>query len=236
MLAVLGTLLVGAISVVNAGAAPQPPVFWRCVPHEGGEYKDAECTKYTEGAGRYSEERGAGAVGGFSATGRALELQTQSHAFTLTCASSRLQGTFTVEGPYEVSLTLKGCHAGSDVCSSAGMPARTIVSGKLAGDLGWLHEDADEAGVDLAGEAGPISEFECYAPSDKFTAANLQLRGSMIGQLAGDVGTFSKKFSLTFARGRAPRSKALKAMRRMSLACTTWKLVPKKGSNQSIWL
>jgi hypothetical protein len=74
----------------------------------------------------------------------------------------------------------------------------------LSATLGWVNEGKFEVGLDFASEAGPLAEFECYKPTEKFTAANLQLRGSMIAQLRGDVGTFSKKFTLTFGTPTEP--------------------------------
>jgi hypothetical protein len=204
-LALVAAAIAGAVSVVGALAAGQPPVFWRCVPHEGGGYADAKCSKFAlEERGKYEAKKGVTIeIDGFSATGKALELQSHTQPFTLTCAGSAMVGRFWETGAHSVKLTLKGCKSGTLICTSPGMAAKTIASNALSATLGWANEGKFEIGLDFANEAGagPIAEFECYKSTEKFTSANLQLRGSMIARLRGNVGTFSKKFTLTFAEG-----------------------------------
>jgi hypothetical protein len=101
----------------------------------------------------------------------------------------------------ETKLKFKGCKSGTDICTSAGAAAKTIVTNAISGTLGVLKEEKFEVGIALKSEGGPIAEFECYPPTQKFTSANLQLRGAMIAKLTGDVGVFNKKFTLTIAGG-----------------------------------
>jgi hypothetical protein len=203
---VLAAVLGGAMWTAGATGTSQPPEFWRCVAHEEGLFKDSKCSAVAEEAkGAYEAKPGVGELGNFSAasvafeTGKALELQ--SNTLTLICSGVKMTGFFNIGGAERVRATLKGCHVGTEKCSSAGQLAGTIVSVELSGMLGWLQEATREVGLDLAGPAGVIAEFECFKKSETFTAPTLQLRGSAIGKLAGNVGTYSKKFTLTFADG-----------------------------------
>lgn len=207
-LAVLMTAAVvslGALAAVNAGASGSGPVFWRCVPRGGGVFVDAKCSRSAlEEHGRYEAEQGVTFEHeGFAASGGALELRAPESGFTLTCTRSEIVGRFLTSGMREAKLTLKGCKSGTEVCTSPGLPAKTIATGTLTGGLGWIDEAKFEAGLDFkpAAEGAPVAEFECYKAAEGFTAANLQLRGSAIGQLREDIHTFTKKFTLTFASG-----------------------------------
>jgi hypothetical protein len=193
----------GAVSGVRALAAEPPPVFWRCVAHEGGLYADSKCSKAAvDESGRYEAREGVTTtIEAFSGSGKPVELQTHAQPFTLTCYSAAIKGKFRLTGAVSVTLTLKGCKTGTKICTSPGATAKTIVSNPLSASLGWVNEGKFEIGLDFASESGPIAEFECYKSTEAFAGANLQLRGSMIAQLRGDVGTFSKKFTLTFAAG-----------------------------------
>jgi hypothetical protein len=199
----LAAAVAGAVSVVGAFAAGQPPVFWRCVAHEGGLWGDAKCSKSAlEERGKYESRQGV-TIGleNFTASGKTIELQSHTQPFTLHCYSAAMQGSFRETGAHAVKLTLKGCKSGTEICTSPGMTAKTIASNALSATLGWVNEGSFEVGLDFVSEAGPIAEFECYKSTEAFTSANLQLRGSMIAQLRGNVGIFSKKFTLTFATG-----------------------------------
>ncbi len=202
-LALVGAAIAGAVSVVGALAAGPPPVFWRCVPHEGGVYADSKCSKGAlEERGKYEAHRGVSIeIAGFSASSKPIELQSHTQPFTLTCYSAAMQGSFWETGAHAVKLTLKGCKSGTQICTSPGAAAKTIVSNALSATLGWVNEPKFEVGLDFVSEAGPTAEFECYKSTEKFTSANFQLRGSMIAQMRGNVGAFSKKFTLTFAAG-----------------------------------
>ena len=200
LLALLAVAIAGAAWVVGALAAGQPPVFWRCVPKGAGSWGDAKCSKPAiEERGKYESKPGVPIeIESFTASGKEIVMQTHTQPFALGCYSAAMEGSFWETGAHSVKLTLKGCKSGTEICTSPGASAKTIVSNSLSAALGWVNEGKFEIGLDFGSEAGPIAEFECYKPTEKFTSANFQLRGSMIAQLRGDVGTFSKKFTLTF--------------------------------------
>jgi hypothetical protein len=205
-LTVLAAILSGAIWTAGATGTRQPPEFWRCVPRAAGLYKDGKCSiPAVEESGRYEAKAGVGELGNFTAAAKAFEpgkaLELRSSELTMICAGVKMAGFFNEFGAEKVLLTLKGCHVGTEKCSSSGQAAGTIASGQLSGALGWLHEGKQEVGLDLTAPSGVIAEFECFKTSQTFTGPTLQLRGSAIGQLAGNVGTYSKAFTLTFAQG-----------------------------------
>jgi hypothetical protein len=68
-----------------------------------------------------------------------------------------------------------------------------LVSRTVAGVLGYISSEPVRVGVDLSAEdAGEIVEFACGA-------LQVQLGGSVISEVSGDVNAFSKGRTVSFA-------------------------------------
>lgn len=213
-LQMIGVSLAAAAALVALAAATASaslPTWYECAkaPKVGrehlGNYNDKLCTEpNAEGKGKYILREGGGrdkhTRGKSHAT--VFHVKTWLGDATIECGSSK-DSAITQEPNrvVDVESTLKKCEAfGShdERCSSAGKKPGEVRLHAMRGELGYLDEATPEVGLKLWLESEPggvFAEFTCG------TNLEVQVSGSIIGVVQGDINTVSKPAEIVFASG-----------------------------------
>jgi hypothetical protein len=186
------------------------PEIGRCVKAEKskvnkevryhGGYTFPDCIEENSlHSGEFEWLPGAGPKNKFSGSGGAMKLETVAHA-KVRCSAVSNSGEYTGRKTATVTLHLTGCElTGKGICHSVGAAAGEIVTGPLAGELGFIRDEFKEAtaftsvGLDLKHDPSVLSA-ECGT-------AKVQL--SVTGSVIGAITPFDKMasaFTLKFAQ------------------------------------
>jgi hypothetical protein len=208
-LKIMGLCLVAVFAmaaVVSASASAAEPAFYECAKLTAkpftGKYTDKKCSKeaspgeIAEGKkNKYELQEGIGAKGkAFKGKGGKATLHTPAVGGVVECKSFKDEGhiaTPTTEN--KVVSTFTSCTSLGKKCTSPGAKAGSIVTKNLAGELGYINKAKKEVGVLLKPESGTVlAEFNCEG-------LEIVTSGSVIGTQTGDINTFSKSSTNTFA-------------------------------------
>src|SRR5205823_4080520 len=171
------------------------PLFGRCTKVEGvkegkitiynGKYSSSNCvTEVAESLapGKYEWTAGPGAHRKFTGSGTVTTLETVGKA-KVKCTGVTSAGEVTGQKTASASLTFTGCESTSlhGTCQSSGAGAGEIRSTSLAGELGFIKDNAPlvpVVGLDLkpAAPASHVAQFEC-------AGTPVTVDGSVIGTL-----------------------------------------------------
>lgn len=126
--------------------------------------------------------------------GGGASLRTTS-GVTMSCAS--VSGTGQVTGAKVGFLTLKlsGCTVNSHACTTAGMEAGVVQTGRLSVAPVYISKAAKEVGLDLTNPTGSFATFRCAGEP-----VGGAIRGSVIGRFT-PINTLTKEFAVSFAGG-----------------------------------
>lgn len=207
-LKIMGLCLVAVFAmaaVVSASASAAEPAFYECAkltakPYTG-KYTDKKCSKeatsgeIAEGKkNKYELQEGVGKGKVFKGKGGKATLHTPAVGGVVECKSFKDEGkiaTPTTES--KVVSTFTSCTSLSKKCTSPGAKAGSIVTNNLKGELGYINKAKKEVGVLLSPETGTVlAEFNCEG-------LEIVTTGSVIGTQTGDINTFSKSSTNTFA-------------------------------------
>ena len=148
-----------------------------------GRYTNLGCTEASAvSSGEYEWTPGAEHAG-VTIAGEASKLAT-SGGLSVSCAAETGSGQYTGAKTQLLQIAFTGCTDGAEhACQSAGASAGEIKAGALAGELGFISQQAKgkapaTVGVDLkpAG-AGDVADFSCGE-------AQVVVHGSVIGTIA----------------------------------------------------
>jgi hypothetical protein len=195
LVAVSGAL--AASAVIAAGAAAAEPAFFECATVAHGEFKNQTCTEGGQhGAGRHELVEGIGKKHNFVAKGHEILLITTPEEDVYQCSKTNLRGEYTSPTTVgNVIITLHPCQEGAQPCASPNHTVGGVIQiGPLSGSLGYIDAEKKEVGVDLTREGGgPLAELGCGKEAPRNT---IQLNGSLIFSISGDVNAESKAFDL----------------------------------------
>jgi hypothetical protein len=185
------------------------PEIGRCEPAEStgegkektyeGAYEDKGCTIGDQfGGGKYEWHSGTGTGKRFTGKGSKVTLESVD-GIKVTCAGSSLAGEYTGPKAAVASLTLTGCErsATKEPCQSASAASGEIVAHSLAGELGFIEDEATESaltvsvGLDLS-HAPTLLSAECAGAKEA-----LEVTGSVIAPIT-KVDKMSSTFSLGY--------------------------------------
>jgi hypothetical protein len=168
-----------------------------------GEYTDKACSvDDPESKGKYELQAGIGKGKAFKGKGSTAILHNVIPGkgdIKVECGSFKDSGQVAVPNKqFNVTTTFSHCKSLGAPCSS-GAKKETITTKKLAGELGWLNQEAGSVGASLANEEAPgtgfLAEFECTG------LAKVRVMGAVIGQQEGDVGVIAKETKAKYAVG-----------------------------------
>lgn len=207
-LKMMGLCLVAVFAltaVISASASAAEPAFYEChkqttKPYTG-KYTDKKCSvaatpeQIAEGKkNKYELQEGVGAKKKpFKGKGGKATLHTPAVGGEVTCKSFKDSGSVnTPTTENNVLSEFKTCESLGKKCTSPAAKAGTIVTNKLAGELGYISKGAKTVGVLLKAETGSIlAEFNCEG-------LEIVTTGSVIGTIA-PVNVFTKTETNVFA-------------------------------------
>jgi hypothetical protein len=207
-LKIMGLCLVAVFALtaaVAASASAAEPAFYECHKLTAkpftGKFTDKKCTKEAtaeeKAAGKknkYELQEGIGKGKQFKGKGGSATLHTPAVGGEVTCKTFGDTGFLTsptTEG--KVISTFSTCTSLGKKCTSAGAKAGSIVTKSLSGQIGYINKSKKEVGVELHAEgAGALAEFTCEG-------LEIVTTGAVIGQQTGDINTFNKTSTDTFA-------------------------------------
>ncbi len=207
-LKMMGLCLVAVFALtaaISASASAAEPAFYEChklttKPYTG-KFTDKKCsiaatpTQEAEGkVNKYELQEGVGAKKKpFKGKGGAATLHTPAIGGEVKCTSFKDSGSVnTPTTENNVISEFKGCTSLGKKCNSPAAKAGTIVTNKLAGELGYINKASKNVGVLLKAETGSIlAEFNCEG-------IEIVTTGSVIGTIA-PVNTFTKVETNVFA-------------------------------------
>ncbi len=188
------------VIIMAAGAceAVASPVYEECVKQSGGHYTTKECSAASEVAtgGKYEREQVApgariavkGKIGLTKFTAPMEGGET-----VLECKSGKATGRITGPGSGETALELKGCSFTSNLkslrCETPGGRSGVITMAELSTEL--VELPGGKPGMRLSA-AGPLFEATCTF----FGGMKFVFSGSVLGELAGNIGVASKEQQL----------------------------------------
>jgi hypothetical protein len=208
-LKMMGLCLVAVFALtaaLSASASAAEPAFYEChklttKPYKG-KFTDKKCsvaaTPEQEAAGKvnkYELQEGIGAKGKpFKGKGGKATLHTPKVGGVVECKSFKDIGSIaTPTTENKVVSTFTSCTSLGKKCTSPAAKAGSIVTNNLAGELGYINKAKKEVGVLLKAETGSVlAEFNCEG-------LEIVTTGSVIGTQTGDINTFSKSSTNTFA-------------------------------------
>jgi hypothetical protein len=164
-----------------------------------GAYEDKDCTIGDQfGGGKYEWHSGPGTDKRFTGSGSKVTLESVD-GIKVTCTGSSVTGEYTGPKAAVASLTLTGCErsATKEPCQSASAASGEIVAHSLAGELGFIEDEATESkvtvsvGLDLS-HAPTLLSAECAGAKEA-----LAVTGSVIAPIT-KVDTMSSTFSLGY--------------------------------------
>ncbi len=171
------------------------PASSACVAQKKGEYTDSGCTTKSKTAKKGGFERLKGP--GFTATTKAVTLETPGLGSTVTCSASSASGEVTGLTTGVERITLTGCEAGGKQCTSEG--SNSTSSGK-AGVI-----ETNLLDTRLLGSPAQVwtqlasGEHEPYAVEFGCAGKLYRTSGALAGFQAGNVGVPSLASTTTFA-------------------------------------
>jgi len=203
-LAILAMFAFGAISAVAANAEEPKPEWFECAKNKTEGKFEKGCTK-EGGKGGYKLQKGVGTKGkAFKGKGGAAKLHTSIPGkgdIPVECEKFKDEGHAALP-----NLQVK-VHAEFSKCKFAGLPCQSgtkkgvIATKELAGELGYVSKSPLKVGASLFAEsepgAGLEAEFTCTG------AAKIRVHGGVIGTQGGDINTFSKSSTTTYATTEA---------------------------------
>ena len=202
---ILGLCLVAvfAVGVVSAAtASATEPGWYECAKGTKGVGFEKGCAK-EGGKGGYVLQPGVGKGKAFKGKGGKAILHNVIPGkgdIKVECASFKDEGKVAAPNiEFGVKTTFSKCKSLGAPCKTEGGKKETITTETLAGTLGYLNKEGKVVGADLANEAAPgsgyLAQFECEG------VAKVRVHGSVIGQVTGDINTFSKESSTIFSVG-----------------------------------
>jgi len=166
--------------------------------HGGYTFSDCIAENYLH-SGQFEWLPGPGPKNKFSGSGGVTKLETVGHA-KVKCSAVSNNGEYTGAKTATVTLHLTGCElTGKGICQSAGAAPGEIVTGPLAGELGFIRDEFKEAtaftsvGLDLKHEPSLLNA-ECGT-----SKVQLSVTGSVIGTIT-PFDKMSSAFTLKFAQ------------------------------------
>jgi hypothetical protein len=164
-----------------------------------GDYDDKGCTIGDQfGAGKYEWHSGPGTNKRFTGKGSKVTLESVD-GVKVTCSASSLTGEYTGPKSAVATATFTGCEraATKEPCQSASAASGEIVAPSLAGELGFIEDEATESaltvsvGLDLS-HAPTLLSAECAGAKEA-----LDVTGSVIAPIT-KVDKMSSTFSLGY--------------------------------------
>jgi hypothetical protein len=204
----LGLCLVAVFAITgmaaSGAAASEFPSYFECVKAPGGKFEKG-CTK-EGGKGGYVIKEGIGKGKIWKTKGGLIFLHVVVPGkgdIKLECLKWKDVKRIIIIGgrgyDFEVRWFWSGCKALGAPCFSPGAKKGEVRSLVLASYLGWINKGGKILGDKLYNEASPGSgnllEFECIG------LTKARVHGGVIGQVTGDVGTFSKTTTDTYSVG-----------------------------------
>ncbi len=201
------SVLVGA----SGASASSTPAWWSCVkaePKNAGHYSDKACSSTVESGGKYELQPGVGKGKGFKGTAGTVRFTQLNDTveFVVECTKNKISGG--VLAPNKVV----GVVMSLSKCTSKPFGIAkgcSITTKALSGELGWINQAKNEAGLKLTSEAEP--EAGVFAEvAGCFEKINLRVRGSLISPF-GPVGVITKEPTLSsttvnFLEGEPPHN------------------------------
>ncbi len=206
------TVTGGALGLGVLNGSSGPPRYYTCVKsqvEDGGGYRNKTCSTEVGEAGpfdgKYELAAAAGEGKPFTGKGKAITFYVTvgESVQQVTCRSSRMEANYPqtatgVLGP--ILMTFAKCTREGQSCESTGAKSGEIRFAPLEGSLGYVERATTRVGVALrATEGDELVSFSC-------DGVEITSEGAVIGELAGDINTFSKTFTLTFAETGAKQA------------------------------
>lgn len=201
-LRVLGACLTAACAmsaiVATASASAAAPEYGRClaVPKVGktysGGFSDSKCTKKSETkTGKYEWNPGAVKKFQTSTGGKAILEEVGKNA--VGCESESSKGEFFgTKEVHNLTVTFKGCHVGTLICTSEGHAAGELQTNTLEARVVWEKEASKKTALELYPALGTeqFIEFNC---SGQLTVS---VKGQLLVPIKNDkmVSTETLKF------------------------------------------
>jgi hypothetical protein len=198
---IMGLCLVAVFAMAGfatASASAAEPEYYEC--HKGvtgsGPFSDKHCSVVAApGKGKYTLQPGIGTKGkAFKGKGGAATLHTPAVKGEVTCKSFKDTGFVnTPKTQNKVISTFTSCVSLGKKCTSPAAKSGSIVTKNLSGEIGYISKSPLKVGAELHAETGTtLAEFSCEG-------LEIVTSGAVIGEQTGDINTFSKSSTATFA-------------------------------------
>jgi hypothetical protein len=195
----VAVLTIGAVATAASASAMGNPEYVVCKKLKGGRYSDKACSKEAAGGkGKYElasvNEGKKQTLTGKSGASKFTFYTPESHRVgEVNCEKKNVKvGETTSSGTTTYHLTLGGCTSLGKNCASVGSKKGIIETGTVSGKLVLVSGSPLKVGI-LIGEPGvTLTEFNCEGTEIKIT-------GSVIGEITGNINTFSSTYTYAFA-------------------------------------
>ncbi len=192
-----------AAVATTASASAAAPEYGRCVKVEkvgkvyNGGFTDSKCTKKSETkTGKYEWLPGAEKKFQTSSGGKAVLEEVGKNA--VGCESEASKGEFFgTKEVHNLTVTFKGCHVGTLICTTEGRAAGELVTNTLEARVVWENESAKKTALELYPAIGTeqFIEFNC---SGQFTVA---VKGQLLVPIKNDKMVSSETLKFKAKKG-----------------------------------
>lgn len=178
-------------------AAAAEPAFYECAKVKGGGFKDKQCTREAGSVKGEKFELREGIRKGkaFKGKGGEVRLYVPAIDAPLPCTGSKDEGKLASPTSVEhLVLIFTGCSTMFRPCTSTGAKRGEVRTEPLDGRLGEIAPGSPGLLVSAhtAKGAASIASIACEGLS-------IEVSGSIIGEISGDVNVLSKSFTLSYA-------------------------------------
>lgn len=194
-------------AVVAASASAEFPEYKTCikaVPKNTGNFSDKNCSVKVGGTGKYElgawnqgkklafkGKNGVSTLDSYIPENEATFWTGGTIVGTVTCKSAKSAGELTGPKTSTVTVEFKTCASEGKKCTSPAAKSGVIKTKLLTATLGFI-EGGVGSNVDVESGVGKSAEFNCEG-------LEISTTGSVIGVNTGNIDTFSKEGTQTFA-------------------------------------
>lgn len=191
----LGMSVLGLLTPTLATATE--PAFYECAKVKGGSFEDKQCTREagTVKGEKYELEEGIRKGKIFKGKGGEVRLYAPAINAPVPCTGSKDEGKLASPTTVEhLVLIFTGCSTMFRPCTSTGAKRGEVRTETLDGRLGEIAPGSPGllASAHTAKGAASIAAMSCEGLS-------IEVSGSIVGELSGDVNALSKTFTLSYA-------------------------------------
>jgi hypothetical protein len=195
----VAVLTISAVATAASASAMGNPEYFVCVKAKGGQYSDKACSvKAAEGKGKFELAsvssakkktlKGKSGVSSFS-----VYIPEFGVVGQVNCVKKNVKvGETTSSGTTTYRLTLSGCASSGKNCASVGSKSGVIETGTISGQLVLVSGSPLKVGILIGTPGTTLAEFNCEGEE-------VRIKGSVIGEITGNINTFSSTYTYTFA-------------------------------------